>query len=296
METVRHGYDLFFAAFLYPAQLGALNHVVGWQERAKTKICFLGEVWRRQFADPIARRRLSVLRQFDYVFLHTAGSADLLSDLLGKPCHVLPIGVDALRFWPGSPAPARPVDVFSMGRRSEATHRALVSLSEQGRIFYLHDTAAGFDVLHPREHRLLLAATIKRSRYFISYHHNANITSITGGQEELGARLFEGTAGGSILLGSAPATEAFRRHFDWEDAIVEIPFEPSDMAEVLTALDAQPERMARARAHNVRNALLRHDFVHRWAEMMRVADLAEGAGVDARRRAVQAAAAQIPVP
>ncbi|MDP3719099.1 MAG: glycosyltransferase [Acidobacteriota bacterium] len=275
-ESVRRDYDVFFAAFMFPSQALVLNHLQGWVERAKTKICFLGEIWLRQFEDPRERQFLEILKAFDHIFVHTASSVQALAAFTGRPCHVLPGAVDAVRFCPGRPAPPRCVDVYSMGRRSEVTHRALLAQAEGGGSFYLYDTASGFDVIDPREHRRLLANLIKRSRYFIAYRHNANISGITGGQEELGARLFEGTAGGAVLLGQPPDCDAFREHFDWDDAVVPIALDAYDIAQSLAELDAQPERIAKIRQLNVVNSLLRHDWAHRWQRILEVADLPPG--------------------
>jgi hypothetical protein len=291
-EVVDRRYDAFFAAFMYPSQTTVLNHVRGW-ERAGTKICFLGEVWLRQFEDPQERRQLEVLKEFDHIFLHTSSSLAALAAFTGRPCHPLTVGVDALRFCPGVPAPARAIDVHSMGRRSDVTHRALLAAAARPDFFYLHDTAAGFDVMDAREHRLLLANTIKRSRYFVTYSHNTNIASVTGGQEEIGARLFEGSAGGAILIGSAPDSESFRRHFDWDDAVVTIPIEAGNIAEILAELDAQPERIARARRQNVVNALLRHDWVYRWLGVMETAGLPVPPGVGERIAQLRATADRV---
>lgn len=66
------------------------------------------------------------------------------------------------------------------------------------------------------------------------------------------------------MLGAAPDCDAYREYFDWQDAVIEIPYEATNIAEIIADLDSQPERLAIARRNNVVNSLLRHDWVYRW--------------------------------
>jgi hypothetical protein len=57
-------------------------------------------------------------------------------------------------------------------------------------------------------------------------------------------------------LGYQPA---FEKNFDWSDAVIEIPFDCSNIAD----LDAQLDHQERIRTNNIVNSLLRHDWVYR---------------------------------
>src|SRR5438094_7817572 len=93
---------------------------------------------------------------------------------------------------------------------------------------------------------------------------------LTCGQVEVGFRYYEGSTAGAVLVGQAPKCESFRRTFDWPDAVIEIKPDSSDAAEVLTELAAQPERTQEISRRNAAEALLRHDWVYRWKEVLRI--------------------------
>jgi hypothetical protein len=70
---------------------------------------------------------------------------------------------------------------------------------------------------------------------------------------------FESIAGGPVILGSEPNCSDFQTNFDWPDAVIPLPTEPSAIEETLRSLEAEPDRVARASVANVMNALRRHD-------------------------------------
>jgi hypothetical protein len=143
--------------------------------------------------------------------------------------------------------------------------------SERG-WFYVHDTFAANRVLEPIEHRGLLAALIKHSKYFIANRAKIDHAE-TRGQEEIGSRHFEGAAGGAVMIGEPPQCQTYRDHFDWPDAVVPMPFHAERPEEVIAALEADPARVERIRCTNLRQSLLRHDWVYRWEQVLGVAGL-----------------------
>lgn len=288
---VERDYQIFFAPMLFPAEVVCLDKVRDWQRRCEKKVCFLGEVWNKD--REALRAHAPLLRQFDHLFLHVSASLPMVAELVGRPCHHLPVGVDAIRFSPYPTPPARTVDCYSMGRRSTVTHGALMRLASQAspRFYYVYDTVRNFEVMDPLEHRRLVAETIKRSRYFIGYKHNVNASDQTGGDEALGSRLFEGVAGGAVVLGIAPDCPEYATYFGWPDAVVPIPFEPTDLAGTLAKLDADPERVARIRAANVSASLRRHDWSWRWEAILKTIGVAPTAALLARRARLEELAA-----
>ena len=58
---------------------------------------------------------------------------------------------------------------------------------------------------------------------------------------EIGPRFYEGAAGGAVLIGQVPTNcQVFDRDFDWTDAVIDMPFHSTDIAERISALDAEP--------------------------------------------------------
>jgi hypothetical protein len=232
-------------------------------------VCFIAEVWAN---DLPGRYLLELLAEFDHVFVGMSHPVGEVARIVGRPCSYLPVAVDVLRFTPPTQVPSRVIDVCNIGRRSPITHQALLRLALDQGIFYYYDTVAAsgrgqtsrsFPVDDPSEHRLMLASLLQRSRYFIANRSLVNDPEFTMGRDEISGRFFEGAAAGTVMLGEAPRTEEFKKQFGWPDAVIRLPFDSPDVGRLLAELDNDPQRLARIRRDNVRNAALRHDSVHR---------------------------------
>jgi len=70
------------------------------------------------------------------------------------------------------------------------------------------------------------------------------------------------------MIGEIKQSVAFKKHFDWPDAVIQVPYDTADIAKVLTDLDSQPERLENIRKNNVVQSLLRHDWVYRWKTIL----------------------------
>jgi hypothetical protein len=290
-------YELFLPVFNHPHELFTLTAARGWRKRSRLAACYLCEAWDGRLPGYL----LELLRDFDHVFVGVKSAVESISRITRRPCSYLPMGVDALRFCPYPLLPNRAIDVCGIGRRSGVTHAALLDWARRADLFYYYDTMQyshnaifgrqfTFHVNNPREHRLLLASLLKRTRYFIANRAWANLTTWTGGADEIPARFYEGTAAGAILLGDPPRTDDFRAQFAWPDAIVPMPFDAPDVAGVIAQLDADPARTARIRTDNVVNALLRHDWVYRVRSILETLGLPPTPGVVAREERLRALA------
>jgi hypothetical protein len=215
-----------------------------------------------------------------------------LEKALGRPCRWIPHAVDTLRFTPYPEPPARVVDVYSIGRRLDAVHRALLGQAGNGGILYVYDSvrlndAEAFD---HREHRDLVAGLAKRSRFFLVAPAKMNALEESGGQSELGSRYYEGAAAGAVLLGRRPASASFQELFGWPDAVVEIEADGSDAARVVAEFSRNPERFQEISRRNAREALLRHDWAYRWENVLSVAGLESQPALGARKDRLKALA------
>lgn len=264
-------YDLFFVVCTSPWDILSISSIKNWRQKSRKAICYIEEIWRKDI--PLWKPLLELLQDFDHVFVAYNDSVKEVAEIVKRPCSYLAPGVDAIEFCPYPKPQARTVDVFNMGRRSEVTHNALLELLQAGKIFYYYDTPKNFSVINPQEHRRLLANMLKRSQYFFVNRAKADQRDQINNQSELGYRFFEGAASGSILLGEPLDTDIYREYFDWQDAVIRVPFDCPNIAEVLADLNAQPERLAEIRRNNVVNSLLRHDWVYRWAAVLQEAGL-----------------------
>jgi hypothetical protein len=289
-------YELFFPVFNHPFELFALAAVPDWRARCRVAACFVSEIWVQEIPEYL----LELLADFDHVFIGISHPVEDVARIVGRPCTYLPLATDVLRFAPWPDPPARAIDVCNIGRRSEVTHAALVRMARERRIFYYYDTvrASGergkqmtFSVGNASEHRLLLANLLQRSRYYVSNRARVNEPEVTEGREEISARFYEGVAAGAVLIGVPPRSPEFRRQFDWPDAVIEMPFDCPDIAERLRALDADSERMHRITRENVRQAALRHDWIHRLRTVFETLGLPPSEGMLAREERLRELAA-----
>lgn len=281
-------YDVALVVVQTLDNLSNLEAFPNWREHCRTAICYVEEEYRGWIEKYSGRGNpLRLLESFDHVFLNCVGSVDALHDATGLPVHYVAPGIDALRFRPRRPL--RSTDLYYMGRRSPATHDALIQLLKDGRISYAFDSTDVPSALDPAQHRMMLAGNIQNSRYFVVQKAKAGRSDHSFGQEEMGLRYFEGAAAGAVMIGSAPSVETFEQYFDWPDAVIPMPYDCPEVGELLAELDSQPERMERVRRENVTQCLRRHDWSHRWSAILRSVGLPEARGTAARRAKLDAA-------
>jgi hypothetical protein len=261
-------YELFLPVFSHIFEIYALELIPNWRQRCRKAACFVTEVW----SDLLPDYLLELLSAFDHIFLGSRNSVGDVARITGRPCTYLPLAVDVPRFAPTSFDQSRPIDVCYIGRRSQVTHHALLEEAERQQSFYYYDTVAAsgadmkqrtFRVDSPQEHRRMLATILKHSCYYIANRSYVNQPKFTAGRDEISARFYEGSAAGTVMIGEPPRTEEFKRQFDWPDAVINVPFDSPDIGRVLADLNGDPARLRTVRRNNVRQAALRHDWLHR---------------------------------
>ena len=268
---LQKSYDLFFAVVQFPNDLLHIGCVEGWRKKCKTAICWLHEAWIPEMNG--RRYFLRLLRDFDYVIVQLEGSVKRVQEAVSRPCVYMPSGIDTMLFCPYPNAPRRVIDVYSIGRKSENTHRALLRMASDNNMFYVYDTINGNQVVNPNEHRLLFANMAKRSRYFIVNPSKPDEFEETRGQNEFGSRFFEGAAAGAIMIGETPQNDQFKKAFDWTDAVLHLPFGSDNIDTMINELDKDPLRHETVRKTNMVQSLLRHDWVYRWEAILQIAGL-----------------------
>jgi hypothetical protein len=281
-------YELFFASFQFMSDLLSLNAVRDWRRRCRKAVCVIDELWAGRVREVRGLARL--LDDFDHVFLGCRGSLEPFSKASSAPCSYLPPGVDAERFCPLPAEPARVIDVFNMGRRSPVTHRGLLEWARRTNRWYIFDTVNLRTFQNHAEHRMRLADFIKRTRFFIANQAKFNRSYETFGQEEVGFRFFEGTAGGAVLVGKPPDTPHFESLFG-PDVMVPVPAECPDLGSILEELERDPARLERMRMQGVRCALLRHDWLYRWESVLQAAGMTLTPQAEERRSRLKGLAA-----
>lgn len=298
LQSIRldRDYEAFVTICQNHWDLPYINAIHGWKDRCKVKICWIDEVWAADI--PHYKYWLHALNQFDHIFVGYRGTAEPLSRALGRHCHWMPFAVDAFRFTPYPNLPPRVVDVYSIGRRWPAIHSALHRAASHEGLFYVYDTFPGADVepYDHRQHREMIANIAKRSRFFMVAPGKVDAPEETQGQIEVGYRYYEGAAAGAVMIGQAPRCQAFEELFPWPDAVVHIEPDGSDVVDVIRELKADGERFAAISRRNAVEALLRHDWVYRWKEILRIAGLSPSENMMAREARLRELAAEAGMP
>jgi hypothetical protein len=290
-KRVEKNYDVFFYACMNPNSLAELQSVKGWRDRCDKAAVFIFETWSSQLQRDKAH--LKLLDSFDHVFIYNRSSIPNVRKFTTAQCSFLAAGADCLSATPFPNPPVRCIDVYSMGRRLASAHDQLFDMARNGEIFYVYDPGGGVHVYDFAQARFLTLNYIKRSRYFTAYSLDAGPKAVESvGEQAMATRLFEGAAGGSIILGTPPRASEFQELFDWPDAVVEIPREPDNMRAIYRELEAQPERMDRARFMNATQSLRRHDWVYRWEHVLNTLGFETPPGAVARKNILQALATE----
>jgi hypothetical protein len=283
---IKDDYDLFFAFCQFPNDLLHIESIEGWKDRCKTSICWLSEIW-VSWIYKYGYYLKNILSKFDHVILHWSQSVNPVNEIIGRKCIFLPLGIDAILFCPYPNESQRFIDVYSIGRKSEETHRTLINMFERKEIFYIFDSINGQDVIDTNQHRLLFANLAKRSKYFIVNPGKIDVLEETKGQSEIGNRYFEGAAAGTIMIGEHPKNEEFKKIFYWKDAVIHLPFGSNKIQEIISEFDGQPRRQAEIRIKNVVESLMRHDWAYRWETILKTAGLEPMPGLLERKKRLE---------
>jgi hypothetical protein len=285
-------YDLFVAYFPLMRDLIQVAAVRGWKDYCRTSVCWIEEIYAVDV--PKLKYWLPALSQFDHIVIGYSGTVAAVAEAIERPCYGVPSGVDAIRFSPYPRPPARVIDIYCMGRRSEELHRALLDFASKKNMFYVYDTFVTSDTkIHEhRQHREMLANIMKRSRYFIVSPARGGSLKTTGDQIELGFRYYEGTAAGTVMMGQLPYCKTFNTLFNWQDAVVEIEPDGSNVADIISSLETQPKRLMEISRRNAIEALLRHDWVYRWKKIFAIVGLEAAPQLEMRENRLKQLAEQ----
>jgi Glycosyl transferases group 1 len=167
-------------------------------------------------------------------------------------------------------------------------HKALLRMAQDEGKFYVYDTINSLRAHDLDEHRSMIANYAKRSRYFIVSPGKFDKPAETGGQSEFGYRYFEAAAPGTIMIGMrTPNNEEFDKIFNWEDAVIEVPFTSDAIVDTIQELDKQPERQMQISRTNMIQCLLHHDWLYRWEALLNIVGMQPLPMLQARKRRLE---------
>jgi hypothetical protein len=273
----RNRYDLTAFVGITIWDLSMLERLHELRRRSEQIVAWFPEVWVTELADQRVRREPFDL--VDHLFVGAADSAMRLGEILNRPVHYLPMAVDAERFAPADLSQPRPLDVLGIGRRRPDLHQALLewSASMPGR--YLYDTAPAPAVTDFRAHREQLAATYRRASIAITHYAKFDQPEMIGHQREIPGRLWEALASGTVMVGHPP-DPVLQRDWPGGEVVIPLPEDPRAAVELIDEITRHPRQ--ERRRHQVRLALERNDWAHRWHTVFVTAGLAVPPGLSAR--------------
>ena len=267
-SVINNKYELFIAFFQFPNDISSINSILKWRDNSKIAICWLDDIWLTDVKK--YTNSLKMLSRFDIILTNYYYSIPTIKNIVGRPCVFMAPGVDMKRFCSYPNPPVRNIDVYSMGHRSPIMHKEFLELSERGEIFYIYDTIKKLETLNPSEHRNLVANIAKRSKYFITYLPKQKFEKNAIQQMEFGYRYFEGAGAGTVMIGEAPDCDLFKQYFDWDDAVINIPYDTTNAINILAELDKDKIRIQFIRKINTIQSLLRNDWVYRWEDILKL--------------------------
>lgn len=287
---LHYEYDIYFVVLDFPWSISSLNLLKNWRRKCRIAVCYIVEIWNADLPNMV--NFMPFFNQFDLICIGTHHVLEDVQKMATPPCVFVLPGIDTLKFQSNPQTDARNIDVCNLGRRSPVTHKALIKKAEEQSFFYYHELTNGsaLRVENHQTHRTLVANTLKSSRYFVTNYAKADKPERIVGEYEIGYRFFEGAAAGCVLIGCPPEGELFQKYFDWEDSIVPVEFDEPNIVEIIAELDAQPELVRKIQTNNVRNSLLKHDWVYRWEQILTELGLPATPGIQARKKKLQAVA------
>jgi glycosyl transferase family 1 len=271
----RERYDLGFFAAMSPSWVRSLRFVEELRDRCDQVAVYIFDSWPSQTRPfRLYRRQWSLV---DKVFVSYPEAVEAYADLVECPVEYLPQAVEPKLFHPYRDQ--RPIEILSVGRRLEATHRQLLELASKDDLFY-HFTEADTCWAHDLDDsRALLGRLSQSARLQVCWPVEITTPARAGGISPVTARWFEAAASGSLILGSRPRAAEFDRLFPYADLVHELdPASPTELERtVRSALSRWEEQRSELRA-------LAEDIHARHSWTRRCATILESLGLEEREQ------------
>jgi hypothetical protein len=96
------------------------------------------------------------------------------------------------------------------------------------------------------------------------------------------------------MIGMRPTNnKEFDKIFNWQDAVIEVPFTSDAIVSVIRELDKEPERQMKIRQTNITQCLLNHDWVYRWEAVLNLVGMPPLPMLQDRKHALKERAASV---
>lgn len=272
-------FDLLFYACQFAHEIPEINRIPAWRQRSRTAAIFILEAWPNQ----IERRKahLRKLDAFDHVFVFNAASVPLIQRHTSTPVSFLPTAVDTLLLPAERYNQERTVDYLCIGRCPNPVHQTMYEYCCRKDRFYVFDLWRDLHAKDWAAVRRQNADIGTRARHYVVW---PPIRERDGNQSDtaLTTRYFEGASSGAVMIGGAAGVAEFEGLFSSPTPVVDMPEDPEKVPAFLDWLDAEADCLVEIGRMNRLDVLARHDWAHRWAEILRVLGLGTSAGLEQR--------------
>ncbi len=243
-----------------PWDLPLLERLRPLRSREVSVSVWMPEIWPSELDD--VRLRFESYAMVDHVFVGIDEAVEPLHHIApDADIHVLPPATDVPRFLPEEADQPRPIAVLGIGRRNPVQHNEILNWARQKHELYLYDTIKGA-AIDWQQHRDALANWYQHANVSICNYAKHDVPAEIAGLRVLPGRLFEGLAGGSVLIGMPPDDERQQRVLG--GSVVEsVDGGANEMIDALERF-SDPNEAGRARLRNMALACRGHDWGHRW--------------------------------
>lgn len=233
----------------------------------------------------------SSVKCYDHIFSTTQEGAHTVRTRYGVSSSVLRQGFDCLAW--ASIDPERSIDLIGFGRQPASYHREFQRSfhASHSAILYLHSpigAKAGSAVWVERPMMLKL---LQHSKMSLAFHLLVEPDAIRPRAASfVTSRWFESLAAGCIIVGKRPPGEMAAEMFDWPNALIDLPDQPSESTELIKSLAFDARFLQQTRTRNVIEMCRRHDWRYRIRDIYQHFDLSLPESLKAEIIALQALA------
>lgn len=280
-SQVEGDFDIAFYACQFPHEIREINCIPHWRERTRKACIFLLESW--AYETEKHRAHFRQLDMFDHVFVFNARSVPMIQRHTRATVSYLPTAADTLLLPASRFARERNVDYLCMGRRNNQVHGRMLDICYRNDRFYVFDLWRDMKAKEWASARRQNADMAARARHFLVWAPVRNPDRAAQPREAtLTTRYFEGASSGAVMIGSAPQVPEFDGLFRSPEPVVAMPQDPEKIEGFLDGLEENADGLAEIARANRLDALERHDWAHRWAEVLQTLGFAAGPGLEAR--------------
>ncbi len=210
--------------------------------------------------------RIEPIGQFDEIYMGLSSGSAALTKYLDRRIRYLAPAGDVLSSRSVSYG-RRSIAAVNPGRRSTSQHQLLLDACAKDGRPYIYDTISGGEVMDHRSHRQNYNSLLRQSELLVCNYAKFDRPEVIGETRDLPGRLYEGLAAGNVLAGQLPPQLEEGGIGLGEAVIVQLPLNGKSQRLDDVLLDEGFLREAKRKNHRI--AASGHDWVHRWAAILR---------------------------